>query len=114
MAMIWAAPILWLHLLAAIFWVGGQLFLVLVVMPVLREQLAEAERVRVAAQTGRRFARLSVVALSVLLITGPLNAVAHGISWPIVRDTAWGRVLAVKVTLVAIMLALTAIHGAYF
>lgn len=112
--MIWAAPVLWLHLLAAIFWVGGQLFLVLVVLPVLRQQVAEVERVRIAAQTGRRFAVLSSVALGVLVITGPLNAIDHGISWSILRDTEWGQVLVAKVGLVCIMLALTAIHGAYF
>jgi uncharacterized membrane protein len=112
--MIWAAPVLWLHLMAAIFWVGGQLFLVLVVLPVLRQELAEAERVRIVARAGRRFAMLSAAALAVLLVTGPLNAIDHGISWSILRDTTWGHVLAVKAALVFIMLLLTTAHGVYF
>lgn len=112
--MSWALPILWLHVLAAIFWVGGQLLLVVVVMPILRQELAEADRVRVASQVGRRFAAFSGAALGVLLVTGPLNAGEHGVSWSILRDTTWGHVLIVKVIAVAMMLALIAVHGAYF
>ena len=114
LGMIWATPVLWLHLMAANFWVGGQLFLVLVVLPVLRQELADVERVRIAAQTGRRFAVLSAVALGVLVGTGPLNAIDHGVSWSILRDTTWGHVLVAKVVLVCIMLVLTAVHGMYF
>jgi putative copper export protein len=112
--MIWAGVVLWLHLLAAIFWVGGQLFLVAVVLPVLRHNLAEDARVRVAAQAGRRFALLSAGALGVLLITGPLNAVAHGISRAILERTEWGHVLVAKVLLVLVVLTITALHGAYY
>ena len=108
----WAFPIMWLHVLAAIFWVGGQLFLVLVVLPVLRQELAEADRVRIVSQAGRRFAVLSTIALGVLLVTGPLNAIKHGLSWSVLRDTQWGHLLIAKVLLVIIMLCLTGVHGA--
>lgn len=112
--MLWSGWVLWLHVLAAIFWVGGQLFLVAVVIPVLRQTLPEPERVRVVALAGRRFAALSGIALVVLVITGPLNAEAHGVSPHILTHTTWGHVLIAKACLVVVMLALTAAHGFYF
>jgi putative copper export protein len=83
-------------------------------VPVLRQEVAEADRIRIAARAGRRFAALSGVALAALLITGPLNAVAHGVSWATLRDTEWGHVLEAKVALVLIVLALSGVHGAYY
>lgn len=110
---IWAGLVLWLHLLAAILWVGGQLFLVLVVLPVLRRELPESARLRVVA-AGRRFSVISAGALAVLVVSGLLNAAVHGISWSIVRGTAWGHVLVAKAALVGLVIVLTAIHGAYY
>lgn len=112
--MLWAGVVLWLHLLAAIFWVGGQLFLVAVVLPVLRQSVPESERALVAGRMGRRFAVPSAVALGVLIITGPFNAIAHGISWTILWRTEWGHVLVTKAALVLVVLVITTVHGAYY
>jgi putative copper export protein len=59
-----------LHLLAMAFFVGGQLFLVGVVLPVER-RAPDRTRLRAAA---RRFGAGSLVALAVLLATGALMA----------------------------------------
>src|SRR4051794_7113156 len=62
-----------LHLLAMAFFVGGQLFLAAVVVPVLRGD----ERLRAAA---RRFGAGSAVALVVLAVTGAIMA-SHYDDW---------------------------------
>lgn len=111
--MTWATLVLWLHLLAATCWVGSQLFLVLVALPTLSLRLAGAERVRVTARVGRRFVAFSAVALAVLVISSPLNAIVHGIPQATLRGAAWGAVLLPRIGLLGIMLALIAAYGAY-
>ena len=65
----------WLHLLAMAFFVGGQLMLAAVVVPVLRG--GDKAPVRAVA---RRFGVGSVVAIAVLVITGSLMA-SHYHAW---------------------------------
>jgi putative copper export protein len=48
------------------------------------------------------------------LVTGPLNAVAHGVSWTILRHTEWGHVLVTKAILVLVVLVVTVMHGSYY
>ena len=78
----------WLHVLAMALFVGGQLFLVIAVIPVLRG--GDRERLRAVA---RRFGWASLAALGVLIATG--SALAG-------RDDRWSSgTLQVKLALVA-------------
>jgi len=63
----------WLHVIAMAFFVGGQLFLVVVVVPVERK-LSDPARLRAIA---RRFGYGTVGAIAVLLATGSAMATRH-------------------------------------
>jgi uncharacterized membrane protein len=87
----------WLHVLAMALFVGGQLMLVLAVIPTLRESNREALRA-----IARRFGWASLAALAVLIATG--SALAF-------RDTRWdSATLQVKLGLVMAVAALIVWH----
>ena len=88
----------WLHLLAMAFFVGGQLMLAAVVVPVLR---GGADRAPLRA-VARRFGQGTLVALAVLVITGAAMASHYG---------DWSRTtLHVKLALVVVAGILVAWH----
>lgn len=92
---------LFLHVLAATLWVGGQLTLAGLV-PVLRRAGAEVPR-----SVARQFSRIAWPAYGVLVATGIWNiAAVHG-SW----QGAYGRTLKVKIFVVALSGVSAWAHG---
>ena len=96
-----AVLLLYLHLLAMAFFVGGQLFIAVAVVPVERRS-PDPLRLRLIA---RRFGVASLVALGVLLASGAAMA-SHFDLWS-------SGTLQLKLGLVATVLVLTAIHLRY-
>ncbi len=90
--------ILWLHLLAMAFFVGGQLMLAAIVVPVLR---GREDRVLLRA-AARRFGIGTLIAVGVLVITGAAMA-THDHLW---RDST----LQVKLGLVVLVAILIGAH----
>jgi len=90
--------LLWLHLVAMAFFVGGQLMLAAVVVPVLRAS-GDREPLRAAA---RRFGIGTLAAILVLIATGTAMA-THYHRW---SDST----LQVKLGLVALVIVLIAVH----
>lgn len=90
--------VLWLHLIGMAFFVGGQLMLAAVVVPVLR-RLEDREPLRAAA---RRFGIGTLIAFGVLFVTGVALA-SH--------EHKWGSsTLQVKLGLVALVGVLIFVH----
>ena len=77
-----------IHLFAAIFWVGGMLFLSFVAVPLLKNSADSAQAQRWFLGVARRFRALVWVAIGVLVITGAwllsnyVNFSASFSDWP--------------------------------
>jgi len=104
------------HVLAAMLWVGGMLFLGLVGAPVLRRVEPPSLRARLFGDLGRAFRPIGWGAVGVLLVTGALNLVFAGVlrGGRLASAAFWaapyGRTLAWKLAAVVAMLAGTALH----
>ena len=107
------ALILWLHLLAAITWIGAVVFLVLVVFPTLARTTPTGERLRFALGLEARFRVLVWPAVGLVLFTGLVNLMNV---WYVTVVTAGNisptfiLLLSVKLGLVLGMIAVQAVQ----
>ena len=71
----------WLHILAAAAWLGGMVFLALVLVPVMRRSEYRQQASRLVHLTGVRFRTVGWICLGVLVATGFANLWYRGIGW---------------------------------
>ena len=105
-----------LHVLAALVWLGGMFFFALVGAPVLRTIPSDALRAELFSRLGERFRTVGWIAIIVLLVTGTLNLYFRGLLdgdvlgstefW----STPFGSALMWKLGAVAVMLVVQAVH----
>jgi copper resistance protein D len=105
----------WLHIMAAIVWVGGTIFLVVVLVPAIRRPEFAGIASALIRFTALRFRWVGWVCFCVFIFTGIVNLASRGIGWQELRDaTFWqgsfGRTLAIKLILVAAILLISAFH----
>ena len=100
------------HVVAAMGWVGGQLLLSAVVLPVLRAEVEPGIRGPLVRSTARRFALVAnAVLLPTLLISGVALATHRGVTWGTFGDAGYGRLLGLKLIFVAASVVFAAVHG---
>ena len=107
------ALILWLHLLAAIAWLGGLVFQVLVVFPTLARATPTGERLRFALSLEARFRALVWPAVGLVLFTGLVNLMHVWYATVITAGSispTFIPVLSLKLALVLGMIALQAVQ----
>ena len=101
-----------LHILAAVVWVGGMLFLSLVLAPLVRSRKAAPEFMAMFRSAALRFRVVSWTAIGVLLLTGPMLLLQRGI--PLAAPSSWPHLVRLKLALVGLLLLLTVSHDLVF
>lgn len=110
--MTWWTVVQFLHVLGAALWVGGQLAVSLVVLPLARRMLDTDRRAELLTAIGRRFGVLTAaVFLPVQLATGVALAWRHGVTWASLAEPGYGRALTAKLVLFAMVMVAAALHG---
>lgn len=104
----------WLHLLAAITWIGGMFFLVLVVVPWMRRG-NRASGAQLLRETGTRFRTIAWVCFGVLVVTGTFQLWARGVRLGDLASAEWlgssfGATLALKLATFALVVAVSLAH----
>jgi putative copper export protein len=98
--------VLWVHVLAATIWIGGQATIALL-LPLLRGQRA------LLSAAGRRFQSMAWTAFAFVLLTGVLNMHDTGIAWTNLTGSARGRTLVLKLGFVVLSGAAAAVHAVF-
>jgi copper resistance protein D len=105
----------WLHLLAAMAWVGGMIFLVAVVVPLLRKPDMRERAAELMRLSGTRFRVVGWVSLVTLVATGVFNVMHRGYPFSAfftgeLYQGQWGHTLAHKLGLVGVVLLMSVVH----
>ncbi len=93
----------WFHVLGAVTWLGGMLFIALILVPTTRRLQDPRLRADLISQTGKRFRTIGWISLGLLVTTGLVMLVRH--PW-LLRAPAFQ----LKAALVLLALGLSALH----
>lgn len=103
----------WLHIVAAILWIGGTFFLILVVVPWLRSGSRDAATL--LRETAGRFRAIAWACFAVVLVTGTFNLWIRGVRPGHFASAEWlaspsGSAIAAKLLVFVVVLLLSARH----
>jgi uncharacterized membrane protein len=105
------AILTWIHLVAAAIWVGGSLFIGIVFSPILKTMAASVEeRIQIMIRVGKRFNKIAVPSLIILMGTGLYNSHLLLSKPDLLLATSYGTFLTIKVILVISLIITYAVH----
>ncbi|MBL7001239.1 MAG: CopD family protein [Nitrosopumilus sp.] len=111
MAAIEQAIITWIHLVSAAIWVGGSLFIGIVFSPLLKTITNSLEeRMKIMIRVGRRFNKIAVPSLIILMATGLYSSHVLLSKPELLVSTSYGTFLIIKIILVVILVITYVIH----
>jgi copper resistance protein D len=105
------ALIMWAHLVAASIWVGGAIFIGIVLAPLLKTISDSTEgRLSIMIRVGRKFNKIAVPSLIILIASGLYNSSDYLSKPSLFLSTNYGLVLIAKIILVIILIITFLIH----
>ena len=105
------ALLTWIHLVSAAIWVGGSLFIGIVFSPLLKTMTNSVEeRMQIMIRVGRRFNKIAVPSLIILMATGLYTSHPLLGKPELLLATSYGTFLIVKIILVVALIITYAVH----
>ncbi|MGD1834541.1 MAG: CopD family protein [Nitrososphaeraceae archaeon] len=103
--------ILWIHLICTSIWVGGSIFLGVILAPMLKVfSNSFEERISIMLKIGRRFNNIAFPSFLILIVTGIYNSRAFFLEPSNFLDSNYGVLLLIKITVVIFTLISYIIH----
>ena len=91
----------WVHLICSSIWVGGSVFIGIVLVPVLKSHTKSVEElVTLMIKVGRRFNKITVPAFAILIASGVYNSRGFLGDPGALLETTYGIILLTKIILV--------------
>ena len=100
--------VMWIHLIAVIAWIGGTLFVLFVLRPVMGRSGILSQSDQFLKRMDGRFRTIRWNSIIIILVTGFLNLIYEGGTERL--ESSWGVVLMIKILLSAIAMGLTGIN----
>jgi copper resistance protein D len=112
---IWQFVVVVVHVFSAIIWIGGAIFLALVMVPVARGMEPPAMGLIFLRKAALRFRGIAWVLLALLVVSGALALEGRGIGFDRFTDNGFwsteiGSALLLKIVLVGVLLVMSGIH----
>lgn len=101
----------WVHLICASIWVGGSIFIGIVLVPVLRSHTKSLEElVALMVKVGRRFNKITIPAFATLIASGIYNSRGFFGDPGALLETTYGMILLIKIILVIATVVTYSVH----
>jgi putative copper resistance protein D len=108
----WYYISVWLHIIGGAFWIGGMLFLPLVLLPGIKDH---PDRKNLLMATGLKFRFYGYIVLAMMFITGLLNIYLRGLSFSFnfFIMTRYGQLVELKIILFVLMITISLLHDLF-
>lgn len=105
------ALVTWVHIICSSIWVGGSIFIGIVLAPALKNVTSNTEeRLLLMIKFGRRFNNLAIPSFMILVGTGIYNARSFWVNPESLWQSQYGIILLIKIILVVAIIIIYVFH----